>query len=69
MERSPGGQDLIGKRSLKAISPRWTGPNAAFWRELSAAYPNAKAVLTTRSPESWYKSSLETILKLNFSSR
>jgi hypothetical protein len=39
-------------------------PTAAFFRELSAAYPQAKFVLTHRSPESWAASFSETIYKL-----
>ena len=39
-------------------------PTAAFFRELSAAYPRAKFVLTHRSPESWAASFSETIYKL-----
>ncbi len=36
-------------------------PTAAFFEELNAAYPNAKFVLTVRSPESWVDSFSETI--------
>jgi hypothetical protein len=39
-------------------------PTAAFYRELYAAYPNAKFLLTHRSPESWADSFGETIYKL-----
>jgi hypothetical protein len=39
-------------------------PTACFYRELSAAYPSAKFVLTHRSPESWAQSFSETIYKL-----
>jgi hypothetical protein len=39
-------------------------PTAGFYRELSAAYPSAKFVLTHRSPESWAASFSETIYKL-----
>ena len=39
-------------------------PTAAFFRELSTAYPKAKFVLTHRSPESWAASFSETIYKL-----
>jgi hypothetical protein len=39
-------------------------PTAAFWRELAAAYPGAKIVLTTRNAECWYQSYSETIAKL-----
>lgn len=39
-------------------------PTAGFFRELHAAYPKAKFILTTRSPESWVASFSETIYKL-----
>ena len=39
-------------------------PTAGFFRELSAAYPLAKFVLTHRSQESWVQSFSETIYKL-----
>lgn len=38
-------------------------PSAYFWRELSAYYPNAKILLTVRSPESWHASMEKTIFK------
>jgi Sulfotransferase domain len=38
-------------------------PTARFFRELHAAYPSAKFVLTHRSPESWVESFSETINK------
>ncbi len=39
-------------------------PTAGFHKELYAAYPSAKFVLTLRSPESWADSFSETIYKL-----
>jgi hypothetical protein len=39
-------------------------PTAGFFRELSAAYPSAKFVLTHRTRESWIQSFSETIYKL-----
>jgi hypothetical protein len=39
-------------------------PTAGFFRELNAAYPSAKFVLTHRSPENWIESFSETIYKL-----
>jgi hypothetical protein len=39
-------------------------PTAGFFRELSAAYPSAKFILTYRSPDSWAQSFSETIYKL-----
>lgn len=39
-------------------------PTAGFFRELHAAYPAARFVLTLRSPESWVESFSQTIYKL-----
>ena len=39
-------------------------PTAGFFRELHAAFPAARFVLTTRSPESWAESFSQTIYKL-----
>ncbi len=36
-------------------------PAASFYRELMAAYPEAKVILTVRDPELWYESTLNTI--------
>lgn len=36
-------------------------PSASFWREIAAYYPDAKVVLTTRSPDAWYESVSGTI--------
>src|SRR5690242_18195548 len=38
-------------------------PGAAFWRELLATYPRAKAILTVRDPERWYDSTQQTIFR------
>ncbi|GGD96474.1 hypothetical protein GCM10011515_15430 [Tsuneonella deserti] len=37
-------------------------PSATYWREIAAFYPDAKVVLTTREPESWFDSVSTTIL-------
>ncbi len=39
-------------------------PTAAFYNELSKVYPDAKFILTVRSPESWVASFAGTIYKL-----
>jgi hypothetical protein len=39
-------------------------PGAAFWRELTAHYPDAKVILTVRDPERWYDSVRDTIYQL-----
>ena len=36
-------------------------PTAAFWKELSVAFPEALVLLSTRDSESWWKSASETI--------
>ncbi|QSB16701.1 sulfotransferase [Natronosporangium hydrolyticum] len=36
-------------------------PGSVFWRELAAAYPQAKVLLTVRDPEKWYDSFRSTI--------
>jgi hypothetical protein len=36
-------------------------PGAFFWKELTAAHPDAKVILTVRDPDRWYESSLATI--------
>tara|TARA_R110001592_G_scaffold287195_2_gene555879 strand:- start:62 stop:688 length:627 start_codon:yes stop_codon:yes gene_type:complete len=57
---------LAGKPDFKTIYAGYKSavdwPTAAFWQELAGVYPDAKIILSTRSPESWYKSISETIL-------
>ncbi len=36
-------------------------PGASFWREISAANPDALVLLSTRDPEAWYQSASNTI--------
>ena len=36
-------------------------PGSAFWRELSAANPNALVLLSVRDPDAWYRSASNTI--------
>ncbi len=36
-------------------------PGASYWRELAERYPEAKVILSVRSPESWYESAQATI--------
>jgi Sulfotransferase domain len=36
-------------------------PGARFWRELAAAYPDAKILHTVRDPGRWFESTQETI--------
>jgi hypothetical protein len=57
---------VAGKPDFDAIYKGYDAavdwPTAAFWRELAAAYPDAKVILSSRSAESWYDSISQTIL-------
>jgi hypothetical protein len=39
-------------------------PGAYFWRELIAAHPDAKVILTVRDPDRWYESVSNTIHRM-----
>jgi hypothetical protein len=39
-------------------------PGAAFWPEISSAFPDALVVLSTRPAEAWYRSAASTIFQL-----
>ena len=39
-------------------------PGAFFWRELIAAHPDARVILTVRDPSRWYESCLATIFSM-----
>ena len=41
-------------------------PICALYREMMNIYPEAKVILTVRSPESWYKSCMESIHALTY---
>ncbi|KAF2159491.1 hypothetical protein M409DRAFT_70947 [Zasmidium cellare ATCC 36951] len=43
-------------------------PCAAFWRELCAAYPEAKVVLVQRDEDKWYTSFVEGVIDSQLSS-
>jgi hypothetical protein len=40
-------------------------PGAAFWPEISGAFPDALVVLSTRPAEAWYRSAAATIFQLD----
>jgi len=37
-------------------------PGCTYWRDLVAKWPDAKVILTTRDPDSWFESANETVL-------
>lgn len=40
-------------------------PGSMYYKELAIHYPEAKVILTTRDPDSWYKSALRTIFSFD----
>ena len=40
-------------------------PGCVFWRDLAAAFPDAKIVLTLRDPEEWFASTQATVFSPN----
>ena len=40
-------------------------PASAYYKELVAAYPDAKVILTVRDPERWHESVISTIYQVN----
>jgi hypothetical protein len=56
-----------GDRHWDAIFTRFQSacdwPSAAYYRDLMAAYPEAKVILTVRDAEGWYDSVRETIYR------
>jgi Sulfotransferase domain len=46
---------------LAGYSATCDWPSAAFWPEISAAFPDALIVLSVRDPDSWWKSAHNTI--------
>ncbi|MBZ9816422.1 sulfotransferase family protein [Mesorhizobium sp. CA7] len=66
-------QKLLWRALAKGASPDWDKlfagykscvdwPSAHYWRELIEIYPQARVILTWRSPESWWESFEKTIL-------
>ncbi|MEO1965345.1 sulfotransferase family protein [Hyphomonas sp.] len=64
---------LQGRPDFRAIYSGYSAavdwPTAAFWRELAAAYPHAKIILSSRSAESWVESMSDTLLDERWSTR
>jgi hypothetical protein len=66
-------QKRLWRALVKGETPNWDQlfagyrscmdwPSAYYWKELIGVYPNAKVILTYRTPESWWASFEQTIL-------
>ena len=58
------GRKVDWQELLSAYVAQVDWPGASFWRELSAANPDALVVLSTRDPEAWYRSASNTIFNV-----
>lgn len=59
-----GGQEVDWQDLLDDYVALVDWPGASFWRELSAANPDALVVLSARDPEAWYRSASNTIFNV-----
>jgi Sulfotransferase domain len=57
------GRDIDWDELLSGYMALVDWPGASFWREISAANPDALVLLSTRDPESWYRSASNTIFQ------
>ena len=55
------GREVDWQQALDGYVAIVDWPGASFWRELSAANPDALVLLSTRDPEAWYRSAANTI--------
>jgi hypothetical protein len=58
------GRDVDWQQLLGGYVALVDWPGASFWPELSAAYPDALVLLSTRDPEAWYRSASDTIFNV-----
>ena len=60
---SPPGSQQDWDQIFSKYTATVDNPSCCVWRELMAAYPNAKVLLTLhpRGPEAWYDSTIDTI--------
>jgi len=58
------GRDVDWQILLDGYVAQVDWPGASFWRELSAANPDALVVLSTRDADGWYRSASNTIFNV-----
>ena len=59
------GRDVDWQELLDGYVAMVDWPGASFWREVSAANPDALVLLSTRDPEAWYRSASNTIFNVS----
>ena len=65
LRRKQSGEPIDWRPLLAGYRAIVDWPGAYFWRELTAAHPEAKVILTVRDPERWYASTLATIFTIS----
>lgn len=58
------GRDVDWQELLSGYVALVDWPGASFWREISAANPDALVVLSVRDPDAWYRSASNTIFNV-----
>ncbi|MFT4039944.1 MAG: sulfotransferase [Thermomicrobiales bacterium] len=61
LSRQQAGAPIDWRPLLEGYRAIVDWPGARFWRELAAAHPDAKVILTVRDSERWYASMTQTI--------
>lgn len=64
LRRKTAGEPIDWHLLLDGFQAIVDWPGAYFWRELTAAHPRAKVILTVRDPERWYDSIQATIFSV-----
>ena len=59
------GEDIGWEEIFEGYEATVDWPSAAWWKELTDYYPDAKVILTVRDPDKWYRSITETIYPLS----
>jgi hypothetical protein len=57
------GREVDWNALFEGYSAAVDWPSAAYWREISQAFPDALILLTLRDPDSWWKSANATIFQ------
>jgi Sulfotransferase domain len=61
LRRKQAGEPIDWRPLFSGFRATLDWPGAYFWRELVAAHPEARVILTVRAPERWYDSARATI--------
>ena len=63
--RAAAGEPVDFRHFFRKYRATVDWPSCEFYQQLMAAHPDAKVVLNTREPESWYESTRETLWKVD----